>query len=213
MVYVYAFDIDGTLTPIRSSWQFIHNILNTRRRTKNYFKYFLEGMLSYDEWVVMELRFWKNISVEIFKKILYSIPWRSGIEELIKFRQKKTRDIFVAVSGGFSFLCEKVVNELRFDLYICVEPEIENEKIVGYAHNYPDFDSKGIELIEHLHNNRIEYDKLICVGDNINDINMFKYCDISIAFCPVKTLRKDDVDIFIRSCNMKNLIKILYTIK
>ncbi|MEM0371364.1 MAG: HAD-IB family phosphatase [Ignisphaera sp.] len=212
MVRVYAFDVDGTLTPIRSCWRFIHNILNTVHRSRNYSKYFFEGLLSYDEWVAMELNLWKNIDVEVFKRIVYAIPWRNGIEDLVEFRHKKSRDVFIAVSGGFNFLGERAVRELKFNSYIGVELEILNGRLTGYALSYPDFNGKGTELIEYLRSNSIEYSELICIGDNINDIDMFRYCDVSIGFCPSKNLRRDYVNIFINSCSIRNLVNILYTI-
>jgi hypothetical protein len=38
---------------------------------------------------------------------------------------------------------------------------------------------------------------------------MFKYCDISIAFCPSNTIKKSHAHIYIPSCSIKKLIEVL----
>lgn len=211
-MYVYAFDIDGTLTPIKSSWWFVKLALNLGHRSKNYSQYFFNGLICYDEWVFLELQLLKGLGAEVFKNIVNTIPWRYGIERLIEFRRSRARDFFIAITGGFSFLGERAVKELGFDAYIGAELDIENGKLVGTSKNYIDFHGKGLALLDYLYLNNVEFDKLICIGDNVNDIDMFRYCDISIAFCPSDHIKESDVSIYISSCNIRKLVEILSTI-
>lgn len=212
MVYVYAFDIDGTLTPIRSSWRYVHIVLGSRYRSKNYAKYFFERFISYDEWITLELSLFKGIKLKTFKAIISTIPWRYGIEELIKFRRNKSKEFFIAITGGFSYLGERTLSELGFNSFIGIELEICNGVLTGDVKSYIDFDGKGEILINFLYANKIEFNKLICIGDDVNDLGMFKYCNISIAFCPTEKLKQNDVDIYINSCDIRKLVEALYTI-
>lgn len=209
---VIAFDVDGTLTPIRSSWQFIHIILNTIHRVHSYASLFLDGVITYDEWIALEVSMWKGLHSDIVRRILEAIPWRSGIEEIANLVKKyKDRVMIVAVSGGFDYLCERAVKELGFDAYLCVKPQINEEgKLTGFASDYPDYDGKGRILLDFLNDIGVDIGrtKLICVGDNINDINLFEVCNIAIAFCANENV-KEYADIIVNTCNLRFLARLL----
>ncbi|MEM1645501.1 MAG: HAD family phosphatase [Ignisphaera sp.] len=209
---IYAFDVDGTLTPIRSSWWFAKVALGLGNRSKGFASYFFNGLISYEEWVFLELQLFKGLNVNTFNQIMKAIPWRYGIEELIDFRRSKPMDFFIAVTGGFGFLGKRAVDELGFDDYIGVELEVKDNILTGSPISYPDFHGKGTALLDYLYVRGIEFDKLLCIGDNVNDIDMFKCCDISIAFCPSNGLSKNDVNVYIPSCNIRKLVNLLRTI-
>jgi phosphoserine phosphatase len=206
-VIVYAFDVDGVLTPVRSSWHFVKRVLGVGSRFDGYAHLFFSGFITYDEWVYLELRLVKGTSLEVFKKILSSIPWRCGIEELVEFKRSRPGDLFIAVTGGM--LCERVVKELGFDACIGVEVEAVDGRLTGFAKSYTDFHSKGMALTDFLYEKGIKPSKVICIGDSINDLGMFKYCDISIAFCPSNMIKKSHTHIYIPSCSIKKLIEVL----
>ncbi|MCC6016422.1 MAG: HAD family phosphatase [Desulfurococcaceae archaeon] len=211
-MYVFAFDIDGTLTPVRSSWWYVKMVFGLEERFKNYAEYFFSGLISYEEWVFLELRLFKGLSFEIFNTIIRSIPWRQGVEELVNFRRTRVGDLFIAVTGGFGLLGERAVKELGFDDYIGVELKIVDGKLTGYPISYIDFHGKGTALLDYLDQKGVRFDKLICIGDNVNDVDMFRCCDISIAFCPSRYVKKSDVDIYIPSCSIKKLVEVLKTL-
>lgn len=208
-MYVVVFDVDGTLTPIKSSWQFIHIILNTIYRTKSLAELFLDGIISYDEWVAFELSVWKGLQSDVIKKILKAIPWRSGIEEIADLVKKyRSRAIFIAVSGGFDYMCERVVDELGFNSYLCARFQLCKDRLTGFADAYPDYRNKGEMLMDFLGSVDMDVDRIVCIGDNINDIGLFEVCDIAVAFCAHKVLRKY-ADIVIDTCNVRLLAKLL----
>lgn len=211
-MYIFAFDVDGTLTPVRSSWWYVKMVLGLEYRSRNYARYFFDGLISYEEWVFLELKLLKGVDFNVFKSIVKSIPWRQGIENLISFRRDRLKDFFIAVTGGFGILGERAVKELEFDSYIGVELEVVDGKLTGFPLSYPDFHGKGRALLDYLEVSNIDFDKLICVGDNVNDLDMFRCCDISIAFCPSNHIKKDDVDIYIPSCSIGKLVNVLKTL-
>lgn len=208
-MFVYAFDVDGVLTPIRSSWQFVKRALGIDSRFDKYAQLFFDGLIAYDEWVWLELRFLKGVSLETFRRILNSIPWRHDIEKLAEFRRSRPRDVFVAITGGFALLCERAVKELGFDACIGAEVEVVNGRLTGFARNYIDFHGKGTALRDFIEERGLKPAKIICVGDNINDLDMFKQCDVSIAFCPSEMVGKSHVDVYIPSCSIRKLVEAL----
>ena len=175
--------------------------------------HFMRGFISYDEWVAYEARLLRDLSIDVFRAIIKAIPWRQGIEKLVEFRQSRRGDYFIAVTGGFALLGLRAVEELGFDDYIGVELEVdERGRITGFARSYPDFYGKGTALLDYLAAKGIQPEKIICIGDNVNDLGMFRVCDVSIAFCPANGVKVGDVDVYVVSCDMRKLVEVLKSI-
>lgn len=213
MRLLVVFDIDGTLTPIKSSWNFIHTVLSTKLRSEHYKSLFFNKELSYDEWVYLDLSLWKGLSYETFKKILYAIPWRRGIERLTKL-VNNYRDVakFIAITGGFSVLCERVMKELGFEWCIGTEIELdENNKLTGCARRYVGFRGKASTLQEYIEESHEKYLAIVSVGDDVNDVELFQQSDVSIAFCCEDNVGRY-ASIHVRSCNISKLVEVLESI-
>lgn len=206
---IVVFDVDGTLTPIKSSWHFVHIILNSIYRARAHAELFLNGIITYDEWIAFEVSMWKGLQLDVIKRILRAIPWRSGIREIADL-VKKYRDkaIFIAVSGGFDYLCERVIEELGFNSYLCVRLQTNGNRLTGLANVYPDYKGKGEMLMDFLNTANLDVERIICVGDNVNDIGLFEKCSVAIAFCASKSLRRY-ADITVDTCNVKFLARLL----
>ncbi len=212
-----VFDVDGTLTPIGSSWHYVHLVLGSRWRSTAYRKAFREGLISYEEWVYLDLSLWKGLDYRVFRKILLSIPWRKGVEKLRDLISKfKSNALFVAITCGFKELAERCVNELGFSKGIGVEVEVDSHgKLTGRAKSYISMWSKGEELKDFIEREGLSegIDTVISVGDSPIDISLFESSDIAIAFCPSSELMKEldnvDVDIVIKSCSIEKLVKAL----
>ena len=208
---VVVFDVDGTLTPIGSSWHYLHIVLGSRHRSNSFKRAFLEGSIAYEEWVYLDLALWKGVSYETFRKVLLSIPWRSGIEmlkELVKKYRKTTR--FIAITCGFEELAQRCVRELGFDYGVGVRVEVdERGKLTGRPLKFVEAWSKREELEEYL-SALDRVDKIVAVGDSIIDVPLFEVSDVSIVFCPsnVSELERR-CDILIRSCNLRTLVRTL----
>ncbi len=210
MKSLVVFDVDGTLTPIKSSWNYVHIVLNTKRRSRHYMNLFFYGFITYEEWVVLDLNLWRGLSYSTFRKILYSIPWRNNIEELVSL-VKRYREIakFIAITGGFIELCERVVRELGFDWCIGAEVDIdEHGRLTGFARRYVDFDGKARTLQEYIEMSNESFNFIVSVGDSLNDLELFEESDVSIAFCCDEDVGSY-ADIYVKSCNLRKLVEVL----
>ena len=207
------FDIDGTLTPIKSSWNFIHTVLSTKLRSEHYKNLFFNKEISYDEWVYLDLNLWRGLSYETFRKILYAIPWRRGIEKLVRLvHGYRGVAKFIAITGGFSVLCERVMKELGFEW--CVGTEIELDRygrLTGCAKRYVSFRGKASVLREYMEESSEKYLAVISVGDDINDVEIFQQSDISIAFCCEDAVGKH-ASVYVRSCSIAKLVEVLESV-
>ncbi len=213
MKSLVVFDVDGTLTPIKSSWNYVHTVLNTKCRSRHYMNLFFSGFITYEEWVVLDLSLWRGLSYSTFRRILYSIPWRNSIESLVNLiKRYRERAKFIAITGGFTELCERVISELGFDWCIGTEVDIdEHGRLTGFAKRYIDFDGKARTLQQFIKTNNESFDFIVSVGDSLNDLELFEESDVSIAFCCDENVGKH-ANIYIRSCNLEKLVKVLDTV-
>jgi len=207
MEAVVAVDIDGTLTPIKSSWSYLHHVLGTRERSRSYMRLFFDGLISYEEWVYLDLGLWKGLSYDVFRSILSSIPWRAGVEDLRRVVERwRGRAIFIAVTAGFAELGERAVRELGFDTFVGTEVEVVGGRLSGRPRRFIDIDGKGRALMELLETLQAPRGiPVVSVGDSFVDEPLFRISTVSIAFCAEHDLRAD-----IRvGCDMRRLARVL----
>ena len=176
-------DLDGTLTPVRSSWRYLHIMLGSYFRALRYSQLFFGGYITYDEWVYLDLSLWKGIKKNVIEKLLKEIPWRLGAQELASLR--KHGCYILVVSGGLDVLARRAVEELALDDYIAVSLDVDADgRITGFSSNYIDFHGKGEAVKSYLEERKLAPKIVISVGDSRNDIDLFRISDVSIAFCP-----------------------------
>jgi len=176
-------DLDGTLTPVRSSWRFLHIKLGSYFRAIKYYQLFFDGYITYDEWVYLDLSLWKGIKKSVIEKLLSEIPWRSGARELASLRSYGCYTL--VVSGGLDMLARRAVEELALDDYIAVSLDVDADgRVTGFSSSYIDFHGKGEAVKNYLEEKKLAPKMVISVGDSRNDIDLFKASDLAIAFCP-----------------------------
>ncbi len=206
---IVVFDVDGTLTPVASSWHYLHVILGSRHRSSSFKRLFSEGVISYEEWVYLDLALWKGIKYDTFRAVLMSIPWRSGIDS-IKDLVKRYRGFarFVAISCGFKELVDRCINELGFDYGVGVEVEVENGVLTGKPRRFVAAWSKVDELLD-ITNCEGKDCRIVAIGDSDVDIPLFKASNVSVAFCPCSRRVYEYCDIVVRSCDLRRLAMVL----
>ena len=102
------FDLDGTLTQERSIWEYIHKEFGKWYGfAEEYQKKFLAGEISYDRFCELDAEVWKGMEVEALSKIVRTVPFHPGIDELIGHLKQKGLKLAM-VSSGLSLLSEWV---------------------------------------------------------------------------------------------------------
>ena len=203
---VLALDLDGTLTPIRSSWRYLHIALGSYIRASGYSTLFRRGFITYDEWVYLDLSLWRGIALTTIDRLLRQVPWRPGAEKL---RELRNQGIYtVVVTGGLEPLARRAVKELELDDYIAVVPEVDPAgRLTGFSRSYIDFHGKGDAVLNYLDERRLTELPLIAAGDSDNDIDMFKVSNYSIAFCPDNDLVSAEADRVVNDCRIDVLVE------
>jgi phosphoserine phosphatase len=121
-IKLVAFDVDGVLVPIRSSWGYVHEKLGTTRESEINYNAFKNGVIRYWEWMYLDTLAWiearpgitKWDLVELFSEVRLS----PGAEEAVKELRRKGLEVAL-VSGGVEVLVEKVAELLGIKHWVC----------------------------------------------------------------------------------------------
>lgn len=121
-IKIVFFDVDGVLTEVRSSWQYVHERLGVSERALEAVKLFEEGRIGYEEWMRLDTSLWIEASGGKLHRsalagILAEIPIREGARELVSWLHR--RGVIVAlVSSGVDLLVQRVAREVGADVYV-----------------------------------------------------------------------------------------------
>jgi phosphoserine phosphatase len=201
-----AFDVDGTLTHVRSLWQFIHENLGLwNEQACEYEKMYSKGEISYKKFCELDTNLWKGVQLETLNKIIDKVPFHDGIDELFLSLQKQNFEI-VLISTGLSILVDRIKNKYKIKYAVSNHLLDDGEKLTGSVKINVDWNQKAEHLKQIARELNIPLDECVSVGDSSGDLDMFKITGFSIAFNPIS-----DKIIQCTSINIKNssLIKIM----
>jgi phosphoserine phosphatase len=174
-------DCDGTLTTVRSSWQWIHEQLGTWGQGKQHLDDFLQKKIDYREFAIRDASQWKGLPENDLMNILQQIPIRdSCYETLLWFQGLSIKQILI--SSGLSHLTQYITS--LFPVFvedIANELEIQEGKVNGSVRIRVPWGGKGIvgkEICERL---SIDPRRVLAVGDSSSDIELFQICKFSFA--------------------------------
>lgn len=191
MAGLVVLDVDGTLTKVRSSWQYLHEKLDIWQGKAEYYQEsFRRGEISYREFCILDGRLWEGVEVEKVKQIIGEIPYREGIYDFFTTLSNNNRK-FALVSTGLSFLVEKVKAEFNLDFAFSNHLLDDGKYLTGMVSVEVDWDDKG-EIVRSLKRELgVLKEEVAVFGDSDGDIGMFDAGGFCIAVEPTsEVLRK-----------------------
>lgn len=197
------FDVDGTLTRDRSSWEKVHYYFEVTEEMKINTKLFFEGEIDYTEWAQRDVALWKGKPIKELENALLPPKLIKGVKEGIADLKDAGFEI-VLVSGGIDILVNDVASSVGADLAYSNKIGHRDGLIDGSVEIYVDI-SKSANLLEIATERDYDLDKCIAVGDNINDIEMFELVGHSIAFNPKIEIVKSSANKTIFSTNFNRV--------
>ncbi len=183
-IKIAFFDCDGTLTQVRSSWEYLHRRLQIwDNHADEYQLLFREGKIDYEEFCRRDALLWKGLSTQSVMGTIREIPYNHGCHEIMAF----LRDLgitTVIVSTGLALLVEHVRADLGVNLAFANELLEENGLLTGEVRVRVGYNGKG-EVIRGLLD-RFGYTKqeACAVGDGDGDIGMFEEVGLPVGFHP-----------------------------
>ena len=173
------FDVDGTLTPVRSVWQYILEAQGCWDDTgRENLDLFLDGTIDYEEFCHRDAELLAGVRYEDLVATAANIPLNPGVSEL--FNQLRRDGYKIAlISTGLRVLTDLLELRLPIDACVANDFEVVDGLCTGRAVIEIDDAEKGLHarrLIE-LFNSSFT----IAIGDGSGDIPMFLEADLSIA--------------------------------
>ena len=179
-----CFDMDGTLTNVRSSWKWVHECFGVDSEPN--YRAFLNGEIDEPEFMRRDIGLWLNVKprlhIDDIAVTFRDMPLVDGIQETIAcLAANGIRSVIV--SGGISLAARMLNDEFGFDGYIADEIVTDADGYVtGEGRMNVDLADKGIQVRNFIGKFGTTPERTVSIGNSFTDIPMFKTTGLSIAF-------------------------------
>jgi len=176
------FDLDGTLTPIRSVWQYIHERLGTwESQGLRSLNAFLAGKITYKEFAERDVDAWRGTPYTTIESIVNEIPLRNGAKEVA--RTLRAVGIEMAIlSSGLGVLVRRVAGILGVERYIANELGFTAGVADGRVTINVGWDGKPEHLLPLCRAWGVHPSEVAVVGDGVGDAPLFGMVGLGVAF-------------------------------
>lgn len=199
-----VFDFDSTLMD-GETLEFFAQELGIEEKVKAITDRAMRGEADFFESLTERVALLKGLPLAKVDEICQHLPLMNGAEEVIKGLKAKGYKV-VCFSGGFRNATKFFAEKLGLDCEFANILHSKDGLLTGQVGGEMMFnDSKGHMLLRLQKLLGVNKDNTIAVGDGANDLSMFKYAGIRVAFC-AKPIVKENADIIIEE---KDLSKIL----
>jgi len=205
-IQLAIFDLDGTLTKIESTWQYLHIKLGTWEAGRVFAQKYWKGEINYQEWAEKDSMLWKDLPVERFVSILRDISYVDGAVET--FEELKRRGIRTGiVSAGISLLADRAKKELGADFAVANKLLYEEGKLTGKVKVKVSLKNKDEVIKEMAWMLGVDLESCAVVGDNVFDLP--SVVGLKIAFNPRSVDVREIADIVIESGDLTEVLEYL----
>lgn len=150
----------------------------------------MSGELDFFESLQKRVEFLRGMSESRAKEICENLPLMNGTKKCVQ-SLKKRGIIVVCFSGGFSLATRHFAKVLGLEADFSNILHTKNGYLSGQVGGEMMFsDSKGMMLKKVQNLLRIDESSTMVVGDGANDISMFAYAGVRVAFCAKEVLKK-----------------------
>jgi phosphoserine phosphatase len=183
-IRIVFFDCDGTLTTVKSSWEYLHRRLGLWDENADHFqRLFLERKIDYYEFCRRDAALWTGLTIDHVMAIIDEIPYHEGVREVVDLL-KKQGIMTVILSTGLSFLVERVRSDLGVDKAISNHLLVQEGLLTGRIRIDIEQDNKGFWVKRILEDARLSPEEAAAVGDGEGDKGMFESVGLRIGYHP-----------------------------
>jgi phosphoserine phosphatase len=202
-IQLVAFDLDGTLTKVESTWQYVHDKLGTWNTGKLTAEDYWKGRIDYVRWAQLDSYMWRGVKLEKIKAIVDEIPYVEGAKEAIASLKRKRKTIGI-VSAGISLLCDKVSIDLGMDFSVANELHVSQDRITGDVTVNVSLNDKGRVIEEAAKQFGFSLRECAVVGDTRYDLP--SGTGLRIAFNSRDPQIKKTCDVLVRGSDLRAIL-------
>jgi len=203
-----VFDVDGTLTRVASSWQFLHEKLGTWDKGRRYAERFFQGAITYEDWARLDASLWAGLKLETVQKIVDDMPLTDGAREAITLLRKEGLKV-VLISAGLSLVTERIKRETGVDDSLANDLKVRNGFLTGQVEVKVSVDNKDAVLGHMLEKFNLRMDECAAIGDDETLIPLFEKVNLSIAFNPRSWVVEEQADIVVKGDDLRKVLPYL----
>ncbi len=206
-----CFDMDGTLTTVRSSWRWVHDCFEVNSEPN--YEAFVNGEIDELEFMRRDIGLWmaKQPGVRLcdIARTFQNMPLIEGIQETVACLQAQGIACII-VSGGIDLAAKMLTDEFGFDEYVADSLITdENGVLTGEGRQNLDLHNKGEKVKEYIEKYYTTKERTISIGNSFTDISMFNESGLSIAFNPQDPYTSEAADHTVVSKNIADILDLI----
>lgn len=202
------FDLDGTLTPVHSVWQYIHERLGTwESQGLKSLEAFLAGEITYQQFADRDVGSWIGVTRSTMESIVSEIPLRSGAEAAAA--ELRRRGVRMAIlSSGLDLLAVPVAERLGIDLCVANGLGFTDGIVDGSVRIRVPWHGKPDQLPYICRSLEVDPDEVAVVGDGVGDAPLFPMVRLGVAF-NARPEVEAQADVAVQGENVESLVPVL----
>ena len=179
---IVFFDCDGTLTRVKSSWQYLHERFDLwNELADEYQRLFRSGLIDYEEFCRKDATLWKGRKVDEVEAVIQEIEYHDGVRETAH-ALRETGITTVILSTGLSILVDRVRRDLGFSAALSNELIARDGVLTGEVKINVGHGRKGQWVRRILQDGGFAKDAAAAVGDGEGDKEMFEEVALAIGY-------------------------------
>ncbi|MDA8096330.1 MAG: HAD family hydrolase [Desulforudis sp.] len=202
------FDLDGTLTPVHSVWQYIHERLGTwENQGLKSLQAFLAGEITYQQFAARDVWAWRGVARSTLESIVSEISLRPGARQTAN--ELKGAGLRMAIlSSGLDLLANPVAERLSMDLCLANGLGFTDDVLDGSVQIRVPWHGKPDQLPLICRTLDVEPGEIAVVGDGVGDAPLFPMVGLGVAFNATPDVEAL-ADVSIRNADIRTLIPFL----
>lgn len=200
---IVIFDIEGVLV----DGEFLPSLarkVGKEREVREITLKGIKGEINWEEGLARRIQLLKGISYDDCVSVAMQLPIMHGAREMAGML-KQIGCITIGVSGGFSFLANRVKEELGLDHVFSNELVFHDGKLIGYGLLV---NANKASILRTALGELLDRSRKVAVVDGANDIDLFNIADLRIAF-NAQDVVKSKADVIIDKKDLREVIKAL----
>jgi phosphoserine phosphatase len=186
VIELVAFDMDGTLVDVESSWGAVH--AHFGESNSENLRLFLENRLDDAAFIQSDIRIWwkhkPDLTVDDLEEILAPVPLMPGAKGLFQTLHRR-HCLTAIVSGGVDVLARRIGRELGVDYILANGFEVDADgRLTGEGIVRVPIKKKEVVLAQVQRQLGVVPETTAAVGNSEIDVGLFRRSRIGIAFRP-----------------------------
>ena len=186
MAKLVALDMDGSTiqysNPFQSSWRALLECYGFGKVVEANEKKYYRRRGEDSRWATEEAALLAGKSIEKAKSYLFPIPYSPGAEEFL--RKTKGKIIRGIITTGLGIVADKIALDFDLDFLYCNRLHTHNGYFVGTIDYAVPLWEKAKALEDVARKFNVPFREICYVGDNENDIPLFRLVGLPIAINP-----------------------------